>query len=77
MKRCFILLAAILFGTASLSAQYKDITYDNPENCKYKLIQIDQYDEGSTVFFFTITSDGSHERFNINDNTSIAIDGTY
>ena len=76
MKRIFILLAAIVLGTTGLSAQYKDFTYDD-NGSRYKLYQIDQYDDGSTVFFFTITSNGDRETFMVDDNTSIVVDGSF
>lgn len=74
MKR--IILTTILAACSILNghAQYKDFKYDS--NSDFKLVQIDQYDD-ATMFFFTVTSKEGRDRFTVNDNTKITIDGAY
>lgn len=66
--------AFILCGGTAVHAQYSKLTYDSP--CIAKLVQVDQYDE-STVFMFTVSSPEGRERFSVNDNIKIMVDGSY
>lgn len=73
MKRVLFIVTLILFSAASY-AQFNKVSYDTP--CAAKLVQIDQYDE-STVFFFTITAPEERQRFVVNDNIKVVVDGAY
>ena len=64
----------MLISSTMMFAQYNKVSYDTP--CSAKIVQIDQYDE-STVFFFTITAPEERQRFMVNDNIKVVVDGSY
>ena len=74
IRRTFITIASLLLCCGAAYAQYNTISYDT--ECFAKLVQIDQYDE-STVLFFTAASPEGRERFSVNDNIKITVDGSY
>lgn len=73
MKKLALLIAGCIASVAAF-AQYRDIAYEG--NTEYKIVQIDQYDE-ATVVFFTYTAPEDREMFSVNDNTRIKIEGDY
>ena len=65
MKRFIISLAALALAGIMASAQYRDFIYDTPSIAK--LVQIDDYEDGSyKKYIITVSIGGNSYIFHIN-----------